>query len=347
MLQHCYEVLMNNKLPDTLPGVVVLLGDESFLRSETLSQIAKSAKINLQEVRSFDGTEIPWSEVHDELATLSLFESDALRVAVVSNADTLISQARPQLEKWCKSPADGSVLIMHVDTLASNTNLYKLVDKHGWLISCTAERASKGKGNNSAGLESWISYWAQSRHELKLKPQQCRIIVDAVGPNCGLLHQELAKLALYAAEGIISDQEIRTHVGSWSTRTMWEIADAIMDGKIAVALTHLERVYSSGQHPAAIIPQIAWSLRRYGIAAQLFLQSRRLGSQMTLEEAVKKSGFWGVDLSLAPQRLRRIGLQRASQLLDWLLELDLRIKGSHSNTDRAIFALEELCFKFV
>ena len=68
---------------------------------------------------------------------------------------------------------------------------------------------------------------------------------------------------------------------------------------------------------------------------------------MTAEEAVKHCGFWGNDLALAPQRLRRLGLSRASKLLDWLIELDLKIKGSHSNSDRAIFALEELCLRFV
>jgi DNA polymerase-3 subunit delta len=323
------------------------LGDEGFLRSETLGQIAKLAKINLQEVRNFDGAECPWSDVHDELATLSLFESDALRIAVVSEADTLITRARTQLEKWCESPADGSVLIMHVETLAANTKLYKSVDKHGWLIGCSLPLAAKGKGHDEGELKKWIGQWAQSRHGLKLKTTQCKLILDAVGPACGLLHQELAKLALYAKDDVIPDDSIRAYVGSWSTRTMWEIADAIMDGKIADALTQLERVFSSGQHPAAVIPQIAWSLRRYGNAAQLILQSRRHGKPMTAEEAVKQCGFWGGDLSLAPQRLRRIGLQRASKLLEWLLDLDLRIKGSHSSTDRAIFALEELCLRFL
>ena len=128
---------------------------------------------------------------------------------------------------------------------------------------------------------------------------------------------------------------------------MWEIADAIMDGKIAEAMLQLERVFSGGQQAAGVIPQISWSLRRYGNAAQLVLQSRRHGGQMTAEEAVKQCGFWGNDLALAPQRLRRLGLARASKLLDWLIELDLKIKGSHSNSDRAIFALEELCLRFV
>lgn len=339
---------MQQKLPGKLPGVIVLLGDESFLRSETLDAIAKLANLNLEEIRTFDGEQCQWASVHDELATMSLFETDAVRVAIVSDADTLVTKARPQLEKWCESPADGSVLIMQVETLAATTKLYKIVAKHGWLIGCTLPPAARGKGHDESELKKWIGEWAQSRHSLKLKATQCKLILDAVGPICGLLHQELAKLALYASDsGVIADDMIRAHVGSWSTRTMWEIADAIMDGKIADAMLQLERVFSGGQQAAGVIPQISWSLRRYGNAAQLVLQSRRHGGQMTAEEAVKQCGFWGNDLALAPQRLRRLGLVRASKLLDWLIELDLKIKGSHSNSDRAIFALEELCLRFV
>lgn len=348
MTQHCFDILMNHKLQGALPGSIVLLGDEGFLRTETLEEIAKLSRWNLEEIRHFDGQECQWADVHDELATLSLFESNALRVAIVSNADTLISRSRAQLEKWCESPAEGSVLLLQAESMPANTKLYKVLTKHGWIIGCTLPPASRGKGMDETALKNWIANWAQSRHGLKLKPTQCKIIFDAVGSNCGLLHQELAKLALYANDqGVISDDSIRSHVGSWSTRTMWEIADCIMDGKVAEALAQLERVFASGQHAAAVMPQIAWSLRRYGNAAQLVLQSRRTGKPLTAEDAVKQCGFWGPDLSSAPSRLRRIGLPKAAKLLDWLLELDLKIKGSHSNTDRAIFAIEELCLRFV
>lgn len=339
---------MNQRLPGKLPGVVVLLGDEGFLRSETLSALAKLAKLNLEEVRTFDGEECQWADVHDELATLSLFESDALRVAMVFDADTLVSRARAQLEKWCDSPAEESVLVMQIETMPANTKLYKIIAKQGWVIGCTLPPAASGKAVDEGALKKWVGDWAQTRHQLKLKAAQCKMVLDAVGPNCGLIHQELAKLALYADDhGVLSDESIRAHVGTWSTRTMWEIADSIMDGKVVDALQQLERVFSSGQHAAAVVPQIAWSLRRYGQAAQLILQSRRIGKPINAEEAVKLSGFWGHDLAAAPNRLRRIGLPKAAKLLDWLLELDIKIKGSHSHADRAIFAIEELCLRFV
>ena len=127
---------------------------------------------------------------------------------------------------------------------------------------------------------------------------------------------------------------------------MWEIADAVAEGRTSDALEQLSRVFAAGEHPAAVVPQIAWSLRRFGNAAHLLLQAKRCGRPLSAKAAIGQCGFWGRDAQLAEDRLRRMGLRRASKLLDWLLELDLKIKGSHSSPTRAIFALEELCLRF-
>ena len=114
----------------------------------------------------------------------------------------------------------------------------------------------------------------------------------------------------------------------------------------ADALRELERVFAGGEAAAAVVPQIAWSLRRFGNAAHLILQSKRTGQNLSAQSAISQSGFWGNDAKLADERLRRIGLKRASRITEWLLELDLKIKGSHSTPQRAQFALEELCLRF-
>ena len=104
-------------------------------------------------------------------------------------------------------------------------------------------------------------------------------------------------------------------------------------------------------HPAQLYNRNAdrlikdWSLRRFGNAAQLLLQAKRTGRPVSVQAVIGQCGFWGADAMLAEGRLRRLGLRRAGNLLNWLLELDLKIKLSHSQTDRAIFAIEELCLR--
>ncbi len=349
MSTHCFEILLGDKLPAELPEVVVAFGDDGFLRKETVAAAFRLAGISSDQSRSFDGEECQWIDVHDELATLSLFEPDGRRVAIVTNADRLIKDARTQLEKWFASPAAGSLLALQVNTFPSGTRLFKLAENHGLCIACSLPTgAGRSKTPNMSELKKWIQAWAKAKHEIQLTATQATQVLDAVGPDCGLLHQELAKLALYAdRNGKLSEAMISANVGSWRTRTMWEIADAIVDGRIADALFQLEKVFAAGEHPAAVIPQISWSLRRFGNAAQLILQSKRCGQSLSPQAAISQCGFWGNDAKLAEARLRRMGLRRAGKLLDWLLDLDLKIKGTHSQTDRAIFALEELCLRFV
>lgn len=351
MPTHCFDILLDRKLPSSKSGqlaiVIGAVGNDGFLRRETVNSVLEIAGIETDDTRAFDGEECAWIDVHDELATMSLFEADALRIAIVGTADKLVKSNREQLERWCATGAQGSVLILHMQSLASNTKLYRAIDSKGWLINCGLPTTSpRSKNPNEGELKRWLRAWAERKHALKLTSQQATTIVGAVGMECGLLHQELAKLALYCqANGKMTDELVAQHVGSWRTRTMWDIADAVADGRTADALEQLTRVFAAGEVPAAVIPQISWSLRRYAQAANLILQSKRLGKPAAASTAIGKSGFWGKDIQLAEQRLRRMGLRRGSKLLTWLLELDLKIKGSHSSPTRAVFALEELCLK--
>jgi DNA polymerase-3 subunit delta len=346
---HCFELLLGGPLASDLPGVVVAFGDDAFLRKETASKLLALAKIDADQPKSFDGDECKWIDVHDELATMSLFDTESRRVAIVSNADRLIKDSRDHLEKWFAAPAPGSLLILLVNTLPANTKLFKLAEKHGLCIACSLPTGGgRSKTTNVGELKQWIVGWGKAKHGLSLSANQATQILDAVGEDCGLLHQELAKLALYAGrDGKLADDQIRANVGSWRTRTMWEIADAVADGRVEDALAQLDKVFSAGEHPAAVVPQISWSLRRFGVAAQLILQARRCGQPLSVQAAIGQSGFWGNDARLAESRLKRMGLKRASKILSWLLELDLKIKGSHSHPSRAIFALEELCLRFL
>lgn len=343
----CLELLIDEKFPAEVPEVVVAFGDEPFLRREAVTALLGHLGLKSDEVRSIDGDEAKWIDVHDELATMTLFSEEKRRVAVVSNADRLIKDARPQLEKWCAAPAASSLLILQAATFPSNTKLYKLVEKHGLGIACTLA-SGRSKSASPAELKKWIQAWGAKRHGLQLITNHASQILEAVGSDTGVLHQELGKLALFAdSKGKLTDEVIRSNVGSWRTRTMWEIADAIVDGKIEEAWQQLERVFSAGEHPAAVVPQISWSLRRFGTSAHLILQGRRVGKPISAQAAIGQSGFWGNDARLAEPRLRRLGLRRASEILHWLVELDLKIKGSHSHPERAKFALEELCLRFL
>jgi DNA polymerase-3 subunit delta len=332
-----FDLLLSSKGIGELPAVVAVFGHDGFLRQQSIKAIVALTHLKPEEVRTFDQDDTLWRDVHDELVTVSLFEPDQRRVAVVRNADSWLAKCRTQLEKWCASPVPASLLILELNTFPTNTKLYKMVAEKGWCVEC-APRESQ--------ISAWMRKWGRAKYGVELTADQADLIQQLVGDECGLLDQELAKIALYASDqGLIDDDRLRQAVGSWRTQTVWQIIAVAADGRAAEALAQLQRLIDSGESPMAIMPLMSWSLRRFGMAAQLILQAERAGRSLGLREALLQSGFRSNEVQQAEKNLRRLGRGRAGRLLDWLLQLDLKLKGSHSKDSRGVFALEELIVK--
>ena len=331
---HCLDLLMAKSLPRELPPVVVTFGDDSFLRLQTIHRLLELAKIDAETSKTFDGESCAWRDVHDELATVSLFDPDERRVAIVRSGDDLVKSSRPLMEKWFTKPVPQSLLLLELTSFPSNTKLYKMAAESGWCIECSAP---KGKA-----VEDWIKKWAASKYQLTLAASQVGFILDRVGPEFGLLDQELAKASLYAEEGgKITDERLKLAIGSWRTQTVWEIVAAAVEGRTSHALEQLHKVIQSGESPMAVLPQMSWSLRRFGMATHIVAQAERLRRKVSLRDALARSGFRPFELGTAETQLRRLGRVRGLAMLDWLLELDMKMKLSHSQEDRAVFAMEE------
>lgn len=331
---HCLEILFASSLPKELPPVVVMFGDDHFLRQQTTRHLLGLAKIPAEDVKMFDGEDCLWRDVHDELATVSLFDPDDRRVAIVRNGDDLVKASRAAMEKWFGSPVPLSLLLLEVSSFPSNTKLFKIAAEKGMCLECAAP---KGKA-----VEDWIKKWGAAVHKITLTAAQAGFILDRVGPDFGLLDQELAKAALYAADnGKIDDEKLKVAIGSWRTQTVWDIVAATVEGRTSHALEQLHKVIQAGESPMAIVPQMAWSLRRFGNATHLVAQAERLRQKPNLRDALARAGFRPYELGTAEAQLRRLGRVRGLAMLDWLLDLDMKLKLSHSHDGRDVFAIEE------
>lgn len=329
---------LERKGPVDPPAVVACFGPDDFLRRRCLRHAIELSGLDESTIRTFEGDETQWRDVHDELATRSLFELDGRRAARVRNGDSFVTRNRDALERWVAKPVDGALLLLDLRSLPSNTNLYKGIRKVGWLVPAAEPKDDV--------LIEWILRWGQSQHSLFLSRPQAGVLVDRIGPVCGLIDCELAKLALFAdSQGSVSDARVDELVGGWRTQTVWTLADEVAEGRIASALHNIDRLVMAGQSIIGIAAQLSWSLRRYGTAARIIEQQERTGQRPNLQQALDRAGFRPFELTKAEARLRRIGRNRARELLSWLLELELQLKGSHSNDDRARLALESFLFR--
>ena len=271
--------------PDKHPPLPVcaVFGDETFLRRQAILCL-RSAVLGGDDgdfsLTSFDGRGTPLRDVLDELSTVAMF-GGGRRLVVVEGADDFVSRWRAELEDYLDRPSRSGVLVLDLDSLPSNTRLYKLIAGKGVLVDCHAPTPAR--------LTKWLSDWAKRRHSVQLSAAAAEALAEIVGPELGLLDQELAKLALTAGEDRkITPELVQRNVGGWRAKTTWEMLDAALDGKTAEALLQLDRLLASGEQPVGLLGQISASLRRFAAATRLVLQAEIKGSGSLIGKARRK-----------------------------------------------------------
>ncbi len=318
--------------------VCAVFGNESFLRRQAVLCL-RSAVLGGEDgdfsLSAFEGRGTLFRDVHEVLSTVAMF-GGGKRLAVVEDADDFVSRYRPQLEDYVARPSRGGVLVLDLDSLPSNTRLYKSIAAEGLLIDCSAPTPAR--------LGKWLADWAKQRHQVQLAATASDMLVELIGPELGLLDQELAKLALLAGDAKkITAEQVGQSVGGWRTKTTWEMLDAAMDGNVREAMLQLDRLLASGEQPVGLLGQISASLRRFAAATQQIIQAETVGSRINIRAALEQAGVRSFVLQRAERQLRLLGRKRGARLYRWLLEADMDLKGESTMPPRLI--LERLIIR--
>jgi DNA polymerase-3 subunit delta len=317
--------------------VCAAFGNEAYLRRQVILAL-RSAVLGGDDadfsLTSFDGGNASFRDVHEVLSTVAMF-GGGQRLAVVEDADPFVTRYRSQLEDYVAKPSRSSVLVLEIETLASNTRLYKSIATEGLLIDCAAPAPAR--------LTKWLVEWAKQHHRSQIAPAAADMLVELIGPELGLLDQELAKLSLLVGEGgTITPELVGKSVGGWRTKSTWDMLDAALDGHPREAITQLDRLLASGE-PVGLLAQIAASLRRLAAATRLIVQAETSKRRINIREALEQSGVRPFVLQKTERQLRHLGRRRGQQLYRWLLEADLGLKGESKLPPRLV--LERLIIR--
>ena len=344
---HVFD-LLEKPLTDPPTGVCAVFGGERFLKKLAVEFLVNSIGGEDSDFAAsqYDSDTALWADVHDELGTRSLFGGDGPRIVVVDHADKFVKEYRERIEDYVGASGGAGLLILIVDSWASNTRLYKAVNKSGTQILCDAPtKTARSKQRDEKKTADWLVARAKSVYEFQLPAGGAQTLIELTDCEFGRMDQELQKLSLYADnKGKIDQATIKQVVGGWRARTMWEAIDSASDGDAGRALELLDQLLRSGEHPLALFGQLSWSLRRYATATEIVMRQMRNGRKPDLPSAIKEAGFraWGGEIDAAQTRIRQLGSDRAGLMLDWLLEADLALKRSHSKPGRGRLVLEKL-----
>jgi DNA polymerase-3 subunit delta len=318
--------------------VCVAFGEDAFLSGHVLSRI-RGAVLTGDDgdfsLSVFDGSKAELAEVLDCLATLAMF-GGGKRLVIVEDADKFVTRYRAELEDYVALPAGGGILVLALKSWPASTRLYKAVAASGLAIACSAPTPAR--------LAKWLGSWSKQAHGIELQSSAADQLIEMVGPELGILDQEIARLALTTEPGgRITAATVKKAVGSWRAKTTWEMLDAALEGKSRDAMVQLDRLLLAGENPIAVLAQISATLRRFAAATRLVLQAEQAGRRAGLRSILEEAGFKPFVLGKAEQQLRKLGRQRGRQLYGWLLETDLGLKGNSLVQPRLI--LERLILR--
>ena len=236
------------------------------------------------------------------------------RIVLIEDADEFVSANRPVLEKYVTQPAKGSLLILDVKSWPKNTKLFKLVEQHGLAVEC-AELTG-------VNLFKWLQRIAKDQFGKTLDREAASLIVQLAGDGVGLLLQEVAKLASLVGDTVeITREDVPKVVGGWRTETTWVMLDAVRDGKPGKALEALDKLMLHGEAPQKVLGGVTFTFRKLAEATE------RARAGEPLREAILASGVFPNAIAPVEAYLRRIGFERASRILQLLIEADTQMKG--------------------
>ena len=319
-----------------VPPLCAVFGGEPFLKRLVLHELRRrvggggDAEFS---VRELSGDSATARDVFDELSALSLF-GGGRTVVIVEQADKFVTAYRGELEDYAARPSSHGVLVLEVDAWASNTRLYKAVAAGGWNLDCDPPAG--------AALTRWLVGWCRSRYGAKLQSDAAEQLVEMVGPQLGLLDQELAKLASAAGTEPITCELVERFVGSWLTKTAWDMIDALADGDAPSAMKQLDRLLGAGSNAIGLSAQIASTLRRFAAATRLLEENERAGRRVVGRQLLQQAGFKPFVLEKAERQWKQLGRKRSGALYAKLLDIDLALKGRASQPARARLVLERL-----
>src|SRR3954447_2736212 len=242
--------------------VYVVHGEEDFLKRQVLAALRVRVLGEADDsfgLSTHPGDKAVWRDIHSELQTLPFLSPR--RLVVVENAEPFASAHRSQLEKYLAAPVRSGVLVLDVKNWLTTTKLYKLLDGPS-TIACKALTGQK--------LGEWCRQWASTQHKKQLLIAASQLLVDLVGPDMGLLAQEVAKLAVYVGEAArIAPEDVDRLVGNNRAENTFKIFDLIGKGDAAGALTLLDRLFGQGEDPLRLLGAFGWQLRRLAQAMRL------------------------------------------------------------------------------
>lgn len=321
-----YEKHLQGSAPQHFAPVYLILSKEDFLRKETIAltidSILPKGKESEFALQKFDGRQLNVERLREELDTPSLFAPR--RLIVIDNADKLAKPLVQQLERFFNRPQPGLFLVIAAAAVASNTTLYKQIEKAGIVLDLAEEKPR----DKEARLSEWILQKFGERGKTTT-PQVCQMLAKQMSSDGLLLENEVEKLLCYVGDRPkVTVQDVRDICTDLSSDTIWQLGDAIFSRNGAVALRITRSMLDGGTAFLPFLYQIRRQMQTEYQVASL------LASGAPMEEITKLFPYMrGFVLETHVRNAQAYGIERFKKAMQLIDEQDLLAKNRAVDND--------------
>jgi DNA polymerase III subunit delta len=231
-------------------GLVLVQGAEALLADRAISKIIASNPG--AQVITLSADEIESGVITDNLAP-SLF-SDA-RVVVIKEIQDLTSDCSDEVGDYLENQDENLTLILwHKGGVKGKALVDKIKKAKAEVIVVEVVKKDSEK---SDFIRSEFK-----RLERKVSIEAVSALIDSLGSDLQELSAACSQLASDVTfSKIIDEDDVRAYQQGRVESTGFDVADAALDGKTAIALINLRNALATGTDPVLIVSALASSLR--------------------------------------------------------------------------------------
>ncbi len=245
----------------TIRPAYLLVGEEPLLRDDALAAIHEAVLDGAAEDFNLDrmaGDSATAAAVRDAVGALPMMakrrlvvlrEPEGRRGSSKALTDGL-AEIVPEL-----ASQDSSVLVVAAGKVDKRQRWVKAFGEPAVLVDCAPPKAGRA-------LTAFVREEAK-RQDVSLERGVAELLAERVGPQLLLMRQEIAKASLLAGEGQkVSLAHAEASTGQVAEQPIWDLTDAIGEGRTADAIAMLSRLLDGGAPVPVVLGTLASHFRK-------------------------------------------------------------------------------------
>jgi DNA polymerase III subunit delta len=240
----------------------LLAGAEALLRDEAFAAIRQAALGDAGGDFDFErlaGERTSPGQLHDSVRALPLLAKRRLVVL-----------REPEARKGGKGEALAEALAAIVADVATSDScvlvvIAEQIDRRSRWVKAFAEPAvlvACDPPKNAREALGFVRDEARAQG-IALEPAAAELLAESIGPNLLALRQELTKAVLFAGDGAkVTRAHVQETICAVAEEPVWDLTDAIGDGRTADALGVLSRMLGAGAPPQVLLGSLAGHFRK-------------------------------------------------------------------------------------